>query len=521
MWGRCVVNGSVPIPSDLSNRSIDDLLAALKPHVYKDDPVYWIEKSLGEYLWSVQRTICKSLVQHRRTAVYSCHRIGKSFLAARLAVWWIDTHEPGTALVVTSSHSAMQVKAAIWREIGRVHAKGKLADDGSGKRVPFAGRMNQAEWYMTMPAGNEELVAFGRKPADEDTTAFQGVYSRYVLVLVDEACYIAKPLWEGIDTLISNEDSRVIAWANPDDPNTEFGEVCKPGSGWNVVSVGYEDTPNFTGEDVPDDVRHMLIGPTWVDEKRRKWGEDNPMYISKVLGKFPEEKVGDNQLVSMQAVRDAQQRTLTATTSDPSELGVDVGGGGNKNVIAHRHGPVVRIVKRDHNPDTMQTLGNVLAVLESTGATCAKVDYIGIGHGAVDRAKEMSSDQSIQRNTPMLAYRAGLIQGVEVGKPASDKEQYVNLRAEGYWSLRERFSDGTIDIDPDDDDLAAQLVAIRYKRSGGRIQIESKEEMRRDKTRRMSSPDEADAVMLAYLDPPKPEVKKVVRTSVSRIGRRY
>jgi phage terminase large subunit len=62
--------------------------------------------------------------------------------------------------------------------------------------------------------------------------------------------------------------------------------------------------------------------------------------------------------------------------------------------------------------------------------------------------------------------------------------------------MRERFQDGSIDIDPADDDLAAELAAIKYKfTSNGKIQIEKKAEM---KTRVGRSPDRADALMLAF-----------------------
>jgi hypothetical protein len=42
-----------------------------------------------------------------------------------------------------------------------------------------------------------------------------------------------------------------------------------------------------------------------------------------------------------------------------------------------------------------------------------------------------------------------------------DEERFVNARAEDYWTLRERFEQGEIDIDPDDDKLAAQLGSIK------------------------------------------------------------
>jgi hypothetical protein len=55
---------------------------------------------------------------------------------------------------------------------------------------------------------------------------------------------------------------------------------------------------------------------------------------------------------------------------------------------------------------------------------------------------------------------------------------------------------GHVDLDPLDEELAAQLGALRWHRdSKGRIVIESKEEM---KKRGLPSPDRADAVSMAF-----------------------
>jgi hypothetical protein len=341
-----------------------------------------------------------------------------------------------------------------------------------------------------MPSGKEEMVAFGMKPSDTDPAAFQGIHARFVLVVFDEACGIpggkdnqSHSLWEAADSLLSNDESRFLAIGNPDDPQSEFANSCKPGSGWNVIGVGYQDTPNFTGEYIPDTLKPLLIGPLYVEEKRKKWGEKNPLFISKVLGQFPETTT--DGLIPMAWIRAAQERELEPIGDN--QLGVDVGAGGDKNVIAHRRGPVVRIIRRDTEPDTMVSCGNMLADLKRVRASLAKIDSIGIGRGMVDRAKELKK--------PVL--------GINVASSPRDSEAFVNLRAEGYWGLRERFRDGSIDIEETDDDLAAQLVELRYKRtSSGKIQIESKEEM---KKRLGHSPDDADATMLSFLIPPEEE----------------
>ena len=488
---------SHPQPS-IGPVSLSSLEADVLSSLYRSHPNYWVKRQLKAHLWSKQQSILNSVRDHRRTAVKSCHSAGKSFTMAALALWWIDSNPPGEAFVVTTAPTGPQVRAILWREINRLHARGKLS-----------GRMNQTELWMTMPEGHEEMVAFGRKPADMDTAAFQGIHARRVLVIGDEAAGLHKDLLDQADSLISNELSRIVLVGNPDDPQSHFAKVCEPGSGWNVIRISAFDTPNFTGEAIPDDLKDVLISPVWVQEKKKSWGETNPLYIAKILGEFPE--ITNDGLIPISWIKAAQDRHLSPKL--PIELGVDVGGGRDKNIIALRKGPWVRIVHRSQTSNTMITLGHVLMTMRDEEASLCKIDYIGIGKGAVDRANEMKGDQTLDNDTDQLTsnqtwldllldklklkYLARLICGINVGRSARDKEQFVNLRAEGYWNLRLRFERGDIDIDPNDDDLAAQLVDLKWKPVSGRIQIESKEEIRK---RGKSSPDSADAIMLSFLD---------------------
>ena len=435
-------------------------------------PGEWLKERLDEEGWSKQVEIMLSIVSHRYTAVPSCFGSGKSWIAARIAAWWIDIHPPGEAFVVSTARSGKQVKAILWRELHRAHSAGKLR-----------GRLNQTEWWLEVE-GREEMVAFGRKPDDMDPTAFQGIHARYVLVILDEAAGISSQLFEAASSLIVNTDSRMLAIGNPEDAGSEFSDVCNPGSGWNVIRIPAFITPNFTDEEVDEEICKELISETWVEEKRKKWGEKSPLWKAKVKAEFPDSQI--DGLIPISWIRAAQDRTLKS--QGEKELGVDVGGGRDKSVVASRVGPVVRIIHRDTNPDTMQTCGKVVVCLKETGAAIAKVDEIGIGRGIADRGKELKKP----------------IVGINVASAAIDSERFINLRAESYWNLRELFETGDIDLDPEDEDLAAQLVAIKYKTtSAGKIQIENKKEMI---ARLGKSPDDADAVDLAFLK--IPEVKK-------------
>ena len=85
--------------------------------------------------------------------------------------------------------------------------------------------------------------------------------------------------------------------------------------------------------------------------------------------------------------------------------------------------------------------------------------------------------------------------GINGSDAANDSEHFANLRAEMYWSLRERFMTRRIAI-PDNPDLIGELTSMKYKITPkGQIQIESKDDM---KKRGLESPDYADSLVLAF-----------------------
>src|ERR1700744_1320263 len=85
--------------------------------------VGWAEYR-GIHWWSAQRAIAASVERHKRTAVRAAHRVGKSYPAAGLAAWWVDTHPD--SLVVSSAPSAHQVHGVLWKEIRKLHSALKL-----------------------------------------------------------------------------------------------------------------------------------------------------------------------------------------------------------------------------------------------------------------------------------------------------------------------------------------------------------------------------------------------------------
>lgn len=459
------------------------------------DPDRWVREKLAETLWSLQRTIADSVRDNRYTAVHSCHDAGKSHLAARIAAWWIDAHPPGEAFVVSTAPTFAQVRAILWRYIGQAHRKGGLV-----------GKVNQTEWHI-----GPEIVGYGRKPADYDPAAFQGIHARWVLVLIDEACGVPEAIWNAVDALVTNEDSRVLAIGNPDDPTSYFAKVCKPGSGWNVIHIDGLATPNFTGEVVPLAVSRVLLSPTWVEERKTRWGENSPLYIAKVRGLFPED--AEDTVVPLSWANRCRNRDPGHPTVDgmlPVELGFDVGAGGDLAVIQERRGMTAGRTWRTNTRDPEELVRWAVAIIDDTRPTTVKIDEIGIGWGIMGGLRtELARD----------GHHPATITGINVGRSALDTTLFPKLRDQMWWQVGRELSEpvdctcgadprhGTWDLTAIDDDTVAQLTAPKYTiDASGRVKVEPKEETRKRIGR---SPDDADALLLAYMTIP-PVVDEVL-----------
>lgn len=439
---------------------------------YLADPAGFVRGTLHEFVWSKQVEILESIRDNRHTAVPACHGPGKSFTAARAVSWWLSVHAPGEAFAVTTAPSAPQVRAILWREINRAHRKGNLP-----------GRTNQTEWWI-----DDEMVAFGRKPADTDPAAFQGIHAPYVLVVIDEADGVSEPLFTAAETLATNPNCRILAIGNPDDPGSHFAKLCKAGSGWNVIHISAFGTPNFTGEDIPPDVAANLVSQQWVEERAKEWGVESALYVSKVLGEFPVD--AEDGVIPWTWIRQCiGDRTYTPADLSPVELGVDVGGGGDLTVVRERRGVMVGRRWSARTPASEQAVGLVMQAIRETGATRVKIDIIGVGFGVAGQLRDYRREGKHQAE----------IVSLNASQTPRDPKRFPKVRDEMWWMGRELSQSRGWDLSGVDDDTLAQLIAPRYDLDSlGRVKVESKA----DTVERIEhSPDDADALLHAFYTP--------------------
>lgn len=482
---------------------------------YEDDPVGFVETGLGERLWSRQRQILESVRDNKRTAVPACHANGKSHLAARAIAWWICVHPVGTAMAVTTATTFRQVRAILWSHVRRVHARHNLV-----------GHTTQIEWRI-----DNELVAYGFSPRDTDETAVQGIHAPHLLVVVDEAGGISSTLGNALESIMTGGHTRLLAIGNPptDLEDSWFERACHNQNGlWTVLPVSAYDTPNFTGERTgrclscppevpPHDITTHLVDQAWVDEVIAEFGETSAFVEARVHARFP--RSAPNKVLPLAWVEASLENDRPAEGAD-IRLGVDIAAdGGDEFVIARADGFRVTVRHKSSgsaNQNAVDVAGVILQHIREaeqdrlenrvSAPVRVKIDTIGVGWGVVGILQRWRDEQ---RHESMVI-------PVNVAERARESAKFTNQRAEMWWNARTLFQprttqsgEPTVDVRMDADRRTiAQLTAPLYKSdSAGRIKIESKADMKRRGT---SSPDRAEAVLLALYEPPNSGIVPIV-----------
>ncbi len=448
----------------------DSSMEAVLSHT-QEDPLWFVENILGVNLWKKQKEIIRALWEFREVNVQSCNGSGKSYLAAAAALTYLHTY-PGST-VITTAPTQRQIEEILWREIGKMHANAVVKLGGN----------------LLNTALNIDQNWFAIGVASDRPDSYQGFHASRMLVILDEACAVPETTWQALEGCMSSPLAKRLAIGNPTDSTTRFfRETRRRSKGVKNFVISAFDTPNVVAK---KNIIPGLATVEWIEEARQRYGEGSPFWNARVLGQFDE--TGENSLINRGDVDRACERYASAERTSPKTLGVDVARfGSDESAIYLRSGPVVDKILVKQGMDLMETTGQIVNAAKELSPDTINVDVVGIGAGVHDRLFELQGAANGEMKF--------MLSGVNVGAASSDPEKWLNLRAEIFWNLREIFRDGTIAIDPDDEELKEQLLSLRYKfTSRGQIQIERKEDA---KKRGVESPDRADAVALAFYHDP-------------------
>ncbi len=491
---------------------------------YREDVGLWADDILGMQLWSKQREIGLSVNENRFTAVAAGHGVGKTYVAAIIALWWVDTHPLGEmhTFVASTAPSKDQVDL-LWGNIRTMHAIMKSRyNEGLIDHGPPGEILGDNKWKL--PDG--QLIGQGRKPPDNKTDiAFQGRHATYLLAIGDEAVGLTEGLLDALSNIATGDYNRILLLANPTDPGSAMAKLWPDSEGrggspdWNRIHISMMDSPRITNEPGFDASRAPgLSGWDAVEAARTRYGgEDDPRYQARVLGLwawdsglglFPEHVIAravrtvvvpdpmDERLrfgvdVSRAGVDSTQvyeAREGWVWQTDP-ETGEALSPTGERGVRIRHVADWSRAPVTSSNPENLGTAQRLNTLAKEYGVDVVNIDAGGgLGVGVFDAIHELED----QGNYYMYEVFGNDRKGV-------DTRAFANLRAYMFSEIKRRMAAGEVDLDYQDEKLLDEIRGLRFKMNNVQaLQIESKDDMRK---RGAKSPDRADAMWYAFVDP--------------------
>lgn len=502
-----------------------------RSEVYRNDPVKWCVEFLGIHPWKKQRDILYSIRDNRATAVAAGHGVGKTFIVAVAACWWVDVHDPSETFVASTAPSADQVDL-LWDNMRMVHnlASERHEEYLSRKRdgvdlgeyAPndhaLIGYINGKNKWMF----NGGTLGQGRKPPDNKSDiAFQGRHATYLLAIGDEAVGLSTGFLNALGVIATGQYNRQCLIANPTDPTCAMAKIWKDKNDqWVTMHISVMDSPRITPEEGYDVEKWApgLSGHEYVEQALSDYnGKDDPRYISRVLGQWAFDS-GNNMFTEEELARGRNCVVLPDLTLRP-ELGLDIARGGKDASVVYvawegdvwdtdengdptapngKRGIQLRLLDTwkkapltGGNLDNPGTSERIHAHMLGQGSEILKYDVAGIGAGVSDGLATLNEYQY---------FRHGYIWFEVYGQSTKnvDRRLYENARVEQYFGLKNKLHGGILDIDPTDDKLQEDLRGVIYEyTSKGRLKIEAKDDM---KKRGAKSPDFSDAAWYACYD---------------------
>ncbi len=321
---------------------------------------------------------------------------------------------------------------------------------------------------ITTPSGSK-FVFRGLKDL-RAANAMKGL-ENFDRVFLDEAAHISETsIIKLLPTILRNDGPKIMFAYNPEDDFDPITNLI-----WNAYTHMPEDA--LLIEMAPG----KIDNPWWpegLQKQSEKMKIDDPDLWEHVYGGKPVVQ-GANSIISRTDIRAAVERDIQ-NSDGPVQIGVDVARfGDDETVIYKRRG--LKIIERKswRGQDTMTTAKEAWHMAGQDPSVIIVVDDTGVGGGVSDRLKEFGAK----------CYR------FIAGGNANDRKKYTDATTEMWFE----FPVQAADI-PDNPELMRQLAGRQYgyEKNTERKKIERKSEYKKRVGEK--SPDDADALLLCFLD---------------------
>lgn len=426
---------------------------------YPDGPDTWQKDVLNTVKTELKKG--SDLQTAIQIATASGNGIGKSALVAWLNLWAISTFEDTKGIITANTEN--QLKTKTWSELAKwyrlllvkeMFTMSATAIYSVDKDHERTWRIDAIPWSETNPESFAGLHNKGKR----------------LIITFDEASAISDLIFETVEGALTDEKTEILwfVFGNPTRNTGRFFECFnKNRAYWINKQIDSREVKMTNKEQLRQ----------WVEER----GENDDWIKVHVRGMFPSTSL--HQLISVEDADAAYGRDLRESqydfapiiiTCDPAWEGDDA------LVIAYRQGLHFKILRSIPKNDNDFEIANILANYETEYEADAVILDAGYGTGILSAGKQMG------RTWYAIWFNA-----------KSPDPGCLNMRAYMWVQMRDWLkSGGAI---PKDKELYNDLIGPEVvPRSDGKIQLESKKDMKR---RGLPSPNKGDALALSFAIP--------------------
>lgn len=504
----------------------EELAERIKVQSYQNDPKKWLTERLGEderlLDWSLYdgyeghkwdgtpnpfMTAFDALAQKEWVAIESATSVGKTYFLPRVVFWFLDTYP--NSLVITTAPKKEQLRRVLWTEIGNAFSKFKKIRPHSElfslnltvdkRKNEIAYEKNDYGIYeaKSSGSGHEAIgIVAGVGAGEESATKMQGFHRQNMLFVIEEAAGVHPAVITAIINTSTGGNNLILAVGNPDselDALHQFAQKSKV----KPIIISALDHPNIVvgKEFIPGAVTQQSI-----DFRKQEYGEDSPFYKSRVRGIAPTEAVDslikleyfEQCLESSEKFKGIEQNNLfyydavgvDAANSESGDMGAVCFGRGNRceflkefvcqNATHLAYNLIfddVELSKRGYRNYGLPKIKDYDILPETIG-----VDSVGIGVSTVNAFHD-EGYKCISLMGGQMEY------AIRTGQQGEDLYRFASLRSQMYFEAREDLRMCEVIIGIKDErilrQLRKELITIKYKVQGGKIQVEEKEVLKK------------------------------------------
>ena len=442
---------------------------------YRKSPVLFAREVLLFEPDEWQQLALMDLAENPKVAIKSGQGVGKTGLEAVVLLWFLCCY-PYPRIVATAP-TKQQLHDVLWSEVSKWMSKSPL----------LSKILKWTKTYIYLKNYEKRWFAVARTATKPEN--MQGFHEDNMLFIVDEASGVADPIMEAILGTLSGANNKLLMCGNPTRTSgTFFAAFNSDRVLYKCHTISSMDSLRTNKENID-----VLI---------RKYGRDSNVVLVRVFGEFPKQE--DDIFISLSIIEQCISTLYELPEKQVSPhiiFGVDVARFGDDETIIYQNiQGKLKMAKHRRGQDLMATVGDIVSLYREIVKKCpnykgriyVNIDDTGLGGGVTDRLREVKREENLNRLFVIPINAAERIEtDTKEGKEAA--EHYNNITTHMWAVLRDLLENKQVQIE-DDAETVAQLSTRKYFiASNGKLELESKKEM---KKRKLGSPDRADAAAL-------------------------